>query len=206
MYLPARFPLNIGREPAGGPEFKTRMAETISGNEQRNQDWSRSKHRYDVSHSINSEAEFQTVGAHFRMARGKLHTFRFRDWGDYRCTRTDGLLVPLTATTYQLHKVYGTEVGFQEQRKITRPYSGSVQVWKDGGLQATPANYTINHETGVVTFATAPSPAVLEAAFSFDVPCRYDTDQLKATLIQYNAAAGSSFLSWDSVPTAEVRE
>lgn len=204
-YLSERFPLIIGRDPVGGPGFMTEIASTRSGFEQRNQCWSRSKLEYDFSHDIKSDTMFQVVGAHFRMARGRLHTFRVRDWSDFRCLRADGLLDPITATTFQLHKVYGSVVGFAEEVKITRIYPGSLQIWKDAVLQTLTTHYTVAEETGIVTFASAPGASVIEAACLFDVHCRYDIDKLQATLVQFNAE-GESFHAWKSVPVVEVRE
>lgn len=204
-YLPARFPLLIGRDPVGGPAFMTDIAKTVGGFEQRDERWPTSQHRYDFSQDIKSTAQFREAGAHFRQARGRLHKFRVRDWSDYQCERRDGLLSPLTATTFQTNKLYGDEVAFKEQRKITRVFPGSMQIWKAGFLQTLTVHYDINEETGVVTFLSAPGAALLECAFLFDVPCRYDTDELQATLVQFNGV-GNAFHSWTSVPVVEVRE
>lgn len=200
-YLPVRFPMSIAREPVGGPGFMTRIGETLSGTEQRNEEWSRSRHRFEVSQGIKTETDFREIGAHFRMARGRLHKFRFRDWSDYKCERRDGALLSLTATTFQAYKNYGAAAGFIEARRLTRIYPGSLQVWKDGVLQS----LTVDEETGIATFAIAPGAALLELACSFDVPARYDTDELKATLVQLNKSR-DSFIGWQSVPVVEVRE
>lgn len=204
-YLPKRFPLKIGRDPVGGPGFKTEVATTAAGFEQRNQQWSRSRHRFDFSHAIKDEADFKEVGAHFRMARGKAHKFRARDWSDYVCERDAGLLSSVSATVFQLAKVYGDEAGFEEERRITRVYPGSLQVWKTGALQTLTTHYTLDQETGLVTFTTAPGGSLLECAFSFDVPCRYDTDELQSTLVHFDLGRDSHH-SWTSVPVVEVRE
>jgi uncharacterized protein (TIGR02217 family) len=204
-YLPAPFPDDIAPQPSGGPGWSTDIVMTLSGDEQRNQNWLESRHTYELSHGIRTAAAFKAVGAHFRMARGKLHTFRFTDWADFECERADGGLVEITTTTFQLAKLYGAEMGFTESRRITRPRTGTVQVWKAGTLLTGGTDYTVDVETGIVTFATAPGAATLEAAFDFDVHCRYDTDQLKAVLIRL-ADSDESLLSWDSVPVVEVHE
>ncbi len=205
-YLPERFSLLIGRDPVGGPTFATEIAITRAGHEQRNETHSRSRHRFDFSHDIKSTELFLLVDAHFRMARGRLHKWRARDWADYKCDRSAGALVDLTATTFQLHKVYGTVVGFQEARRITRIFEERpVRVWKNGSLQTLTTHYTVDVETGIVTFVTPPGVAVLECEFWFDVPCRYDTDELQATLVQHTPGA-ESYYAWKSVPVIEVLE
>jgi len=51
-----------------------------------------------------------------------------------------------------------------------------------------------------VTFATAPlSGRVISADFAFDVPVRFDTDRLSATLEDYGVH------SWMDIPLIEVR-
>ncbi|HKW83001.1 MAG TPA: DUF2460 domain-containing protein [Burkholderiaceae bacterium] len=200
-YLSQRFPIDIAPGPMGGPTWSTDVTALRSGEEQRNENWSRSRHEYEASHGIKTADDFVAVGAHFRMARGRAHMFRYKDHADFIAERGEGVLTLITSTTFQLYKQYGSVVGFVEDRKITRPVAGTLQVWKDDVLTAV----TLNAETGVVTFGIAPGAAVLECAFEFDVPVRYDTDKLQATLVHYNEITGSLH-SWASVPLVEVRE
>lgn len=206
-YLSERFPTAVAPAPVGGPSFSTQVNAVLSGEEKRNQNWSRSRHEYEVSHGIRTEAAFVQIGAHFRMARGRAHHFRYKDWGDFTVARLEGELTLLTTTTFQIYKVYGDVMGFEERRKITRPVSGTVSVWQGTVLQTLGSNYTVAVETGIVTFAIAPGMAVIEVACQFDVPVRYDTDTLKATLIRANNLGGQPQLkSWTSVPLVEVKE
>lgn len=206
-YLPKAFPSeHIARGAMGGPGWATSIATTLAGDEQRNQTWERSRHRYEVSHGVKLAAGFRAIGAHFRMARGKTHHFRFRDWGDFRCARADGLLDEITTTTFQLTKVYGDQTGFKEERRITRPVAASVQIWKTGTLQTLTTHYTLDAETGIVTFLGAPGAATIECAFDFDVPCRYDTDELRSTLLIADGGPDEAVVAWESVPIVEVRE
>jgi uncharacterized protein (TIGR02217 family) len=205
MYLPKRFPDNIASEPAGGPGFLTEIAATAAGFEQRDERWPESVHAFDFSQGVKSTTDFKLIEAHFRMARGRLHHFRVRDWADFNCLRAAGRLVMLTSTTFQIHKVYGDLEAFEELRKITRVYPGSLQVWKDGALQTLTTHYDVDEETGVVEFVSSPGEADLGCALQFDVPCRYDTDQLQATLVVLNTR-GDSYHAWKTVPLKEVRE
>ena len=79
---------------------------------------------------------------------------------------------------FQLRKNYttGTET---LQRPITKPVAGTTVVAKDGVPQTITTHYTIDETTGIITFVTAPLAAeVITAGFQFDVPCRFDIDQL----------------------------
>lgn len=201
-YLSQRFPIDIAPGPMGGPTWSTDVVGLRSGEEQRNENWSRSRHEYEASHGIKTNDDYAAVGAHFRMARGRAHVFRFKDHADFITARTDGVLTPITASTFQLGKQYGSVTGFEETRKITRPVAGTLQVWKDGVLLT--IEITLAAETGIVTFIVPPADAVLECAFEFDVPVRYDTDKLQSTLVFYSETG--SLHSWASVPLVEVRE
>jgi uncharacterized protein (TIGR02217 family) len=63
---------------------------------------------------------------------------------------------------------------------ITKPMAGTVTVALDGIEQA--SGWSVDTTTGQITFATAPSDSVvISAGFEFDVPVRFDTDQLDVT-------------------------
>lgn len=204
-YLPEPYPSNGARQPAGGPAFSTTVNTTLIGNEQRNQNWVRSRHSYEESQGIKTAEDFTAVGAHFRMARGKLHHYRKRDWADYQAEREEGGATAITSTTFQLVKRYGAEVGFIEERRITRPSAGTLSVWISGVLQTLTTHYAVDIETGILTIPAAPDADDIECAFEFDVPCRYDTDELKAVLVELDPD-GPSLMSWESIPIVEVRE
>ena len=204
-YLDERFPDSVAAGGQGGPGYSTTVVAVQSGAEQRNQNWTRARHTYEMSQGIKDAADFKAIAAHFRMARGKLHHFRVKDHADYSLARTESSLVLITSTTFQLHKLYGEVSGFEDSRKITRPVSGSVQIWKDAALQTLTTHYTVAHETGIVTFTSPPGGATLEAACEFDVPMRYDTDQLDARLV-HRYQDGSALMQWETVPLVEVRE
>jgi len=100
--------------------------------------------------------------------------------------------------TFQLVKRYGS--GLRDHvRAITKPVAGSVVVAVDG----TPAvSFTLDAATGIVTFLAGSIPgmgAEVTAGFAFDVPVRFDTDQLSINL--QNFASGDI----PEIPVVEVR-
>jgi len=207
-YLDQRFPVRVAAGAQGGPGFSTSVVTLGSGAEARNQNWSRSRHSYDVSHGVKNSADFDSVGAHFRMARGRANHFRFKDWADFSCLQADSTLTQITTTTFQATKRYGAVTALRESRKLTRLVSGTVIVYNTGSpvtQAAGPGNCLVDLETGIVTFGTAPGAVTLQIACQFDVPCRYDADQMTATLVHRNAN-GTSLMGWESVPLVEVYE
>jgi uncharacterized protein (TIGR02217 family) len=70
-------------------------------------------------------------------------------------------------------------------RTITRPAAGTVRA-AVSGIETTA--FTVDAATGLVTFTTAPAAgAAITAGFAFDVPVRFDTDQLSINLQSFTA-------------------
>lgn len=184
-----RFPENIGRGARISTRRRTQVVELASGAEERNASWARSRREFDVSYGIRSADDLQKVVAFFEARLGRLHGFRFKDWSDYksclpsrRPDARDQLLGTGdgSTTAFALRKRYGSEaVGYW--RAITRPIEGSVIVALAEVEQF--SGWSVDHATGVVTFASAPGVGVaVTAGFCFDVPARFDTDQIDVTL------------------------
>jgi uncharacterized protein (TIGR02217 family) len=200
-----RFPEDVSRNMSGGAaRFQTTIATTRAGFEQRSQDWSRARGRWKFAHTKLGD-DYEDLVAFLYMARGRLHGFRFKDWKDCESAREDSALVALTSTTSQLYKAYGDDIDFEYQRKITRPTDGSLSVWKDGALQTEDVGYTVDYETGVITWASPPGASVLEAAFEFDVPCRFEIDAEESDLLA-RKADGTVLVQWDAIEVVELRE
>lgn len=184
-----RFPDNIGRGARGGPERRTRVVELASGREERNAVWADSRRRYDISYGIRRADDLAAVIAFFEARNGRLRGFRFKDWADYRSCAPSGTPAALdqpigtgsgSATTFQLSKRY-TSGSRTWVRPITKPVAGTVLIALGAIVQ--PSGWSVDPTTGIVTFGTAPAPGVaVTAGFEFDVPVRFDTDNLDVTL------------------------
>lgn len=80
----------------------------------------------------------------------------------------------------QLTKVYASGA-YSWTRTITKPVAGTVKVAKAGVLQT--SGFSVDTTTGIVTFTNAPASGVaVTAGFEFDVPVRFDTDELPVVL------------------------
>lgn len=201
-FLAERFPDNISRGATGGPGYSTTVVAAFGGAESRNINWSASRHRYNVSQGIKTGADERECDAFFRKARGRAHSFRFKDWADYQLTVAQSRLVLISGTTYQLSKVYGAdEPTFEEVRKLTRIVAGTLRVYSATALQTEGVGYTVDINTGRVTTALS----ALTASCEFDVPCRFDFDQ-KNTELVYRRGDGTMLVQWDGIEIVEVRE
>lgn len=200
------FPLDLGFEASGGPEFATDVVELASGHEQRNSQWARARLRYEAGIGVRSDADLARLLAFFRARRGQAFAFRFRDPMDWTSApegdsiaATDQLLGTGDGLTlsFPLVKRYGTGDG-AEVRRITRPVAGTVQVAVDGAIRS--SGWTLA-DGGVLRFDTPPpAGAEVTAGFAFDVPVRFATDRLEVSLRGFRAGEPVS------VPLVEVRE
>jgi len=195
-FVETQFPTDISYGSSGGPEYATDVVATNSGHEQRNANWEQARARYNVAHGVKTKAQLDALIAFFRARKGRAYGFRFKDWTDFQATETLGTGDGIT-TIYQLRKSY-LSGGVTETRIIRKPVLGTVQVYKNGALQTTGVG--VNSSTGEVTFVTAPAVGqVISASFQFDVPVRFDTDRLSASLDAYGIH------SWLDIPLVEVR-
>lgn len=192
-----RFPEDISYGSSGGPEYSTDIVEIASGFEQRNSNWSAARARYNVAHGVKTKTQLDALIAFFRARKGRAHGFRFKDWQDYQVTTAQIGTGNGSTTTFQLTKTY-TSGSQSDVRKITKPVSGSITVYLDGVAQT--SGVSINTTTGIVTFTSAPANGkIVTASFEFDVPVRFDTDRLSASLDQYASH------SWYDIPLIEIR-
>src|SRR4051812_16530219 len=100
----SRFPPKISFGAVGGPAFKTEVVPVNSGVESRNQVWEVELGRWEVGHNAREPDDYGPLQAHFRIMRGRAHSFPFKDWTDFSCTT--GVFVLLTSTTFQCYKRY----------------------------------------------------------------------------------------------------
>lgn len=201
-----RFPDNISRGARGGPERRTQIVELASGDEERNASWANSRRRYDVAYGIRRADDLAVVVAFFEARNGRLHGFRFKDWGDHKSCLPSQVPAPTdqpigtgdgTATAFQLVKRYASG-GQIWTRTITKPVAGTVRIALDGAEQL--SGWSVDTTTGVVTFGAAPGAGVaITAGFEFDVPVRFDTDALDVTLDLERLG------SITSIPLLEIR-
>jgi uncharacterized protein (TIGR02217 family) len=201
-----RFPDSISRGAKGGPERRTRIVELASGDEERNASWANSRRRYDVSYGVRRADDLAAVVAFFEARNGRLHAFRFKDWSDYKSCLPSAAPSPTdqiigtgngSTTVFQLVKTY-TSGAQSWARAILKPVAGTVTISLNGVAQG--SGWSVNTTTGIVTFAVPPTTgAVIRAGFEFDVPVRFDTDELPVTLDIERTG------SIPSIPLIEVR-
>ncbi len=203
-----RFPTNVSFGSVGGPERRTEIVTLANGFEERNSPWAQSRRRYDAGLGLRSLDDVETLIAFFEARMGQLHGFRWKDWSDYKSCAPSSVPAPDdqdiaigdgVRTVFQLQKTYVS--GLQTYvRPILKPVAGSVRIALAGDPKVEGLEYSVNVETGEVTFVLPPAlGARIQAGFEFDVPVRFDTDVIQTSVASFQAG------DVPSVPIVEVR-
>lgn len=193
---------------SGGPERQTEIVTLASGFEERNTIWAHSRRRYDAGLGVRTLDDLHEVISFFEARRGMLFGFRWKDWSDFRSCKHSGTLTAFDQVlgegdgetkVFQLSRGY-VSGSYAYRRPILKPVENSVMIGKDGEEAVPGADYLVDHQSGRVTFETAPEPgAALTAGFEFHVPVRFDTDRIEINLASFEAG------EIPSVPIIEVR-
>jgi|ERR1035437_3389999 uncharacterized protein (TIGR02217 family) len=201
MFMECRFPINISYGARGGAGWCTRVEANDGGYELRSPRFAEmsggealvlplQRGRWMVAHQLRNPAEWATLIAFHRLARGRLHGFRFQDWSDFQ-DEGAGVLVTNAVGYPQLAKQYSfpdyiTGLPVFVNRIIYKPQPGSV-VFSDASA--------LDYTTGVVTGGTV---GTTTWTGKFDVPVRFDVDHCELHYRDFN------IVDWPGVPIAEL--
>jgi Holliday junction resolvase-like predicted endonuclease len=119
-----RFPDNISRGARGGPERRTQIVELASRDIERNASWANSRRRYDVVYGIRRADDLAAVVAFFEARNGRLHGFRFKDWGDHKSCLPSGTPSP---TDQEIGTGDGTTTAFQLVKRYASPAATRIR-------------------------------------------------------------------------------
>ena len=184
-FIETQFPPTVAYMSTGGPSFNTTVNMNKAGFETRQVNWITARHMYNVNYGIRNQADFDAIIKLFHVCQGKATGFRFKDWADFKScppiyapANTDQLIGVGDGnnTHFQLVKAY-TVGNLTFTRKIKKPVSGSVLVTTSAGDRS----FTVDTTTGIITFLTGNIPGAgvqVTAGYQFDVPVRFDVDQL----------------------------
>jgi len=200
-FIDQRLPTAIERGAQRIDEEQIEIVTTDGLWEVRNARHSQSLREFSISFAdakLRTGPVIQAVRHMFKVARGALHAFRFRDFTDYQMDAEPFGTGDGATTAFQLKKIYTLD-GETAEVFITRPCTYPVPIIiKNGVVQS--SGYTIDYDTGIVTFSPAVTNGhVLKATLEYDVPVRFDTS-LTSTMAHFTAER------LDSVVLVEVRE
>jgi uncharacterized protein (TIGR02217 family) len=200
-------PVDIVRSASGSPIRRSRR--------------SQSYREFQVTFSIRRRNDILDIISHYEVMGGSEHSFPMRDKFDFRSGRPDDPVTSLDATllttaggpadgvtaTFQAQKQYrftltdNTVIAVNRTIKVIK--TGSLLVAVNGVLQTETTNYTVNYDTGVITFTGGSIPAggspaaTVTAGFEFYVPVCYGPQNPVQTLVALNAGSVASILLYE---------
>jgi uncharacterized protein (TIGR02217 family) len=144
----------------------------------------------------------------FEARSGQLHGFRWKNWSDYKSCAPSAPVADedqLIGTGDGVQRVFHLQKSYRSGlqtyvRPIRKPVLGTVVVAIEGDAKVEGVEFTVDPTTGEVTFTLPPEfGARVTAGFEFDVPVRFDTDQIQTSVASFNAG------EVPKVPVVEVR-
>lgn len=175
------FPLDVALGARGGPTRRTDVVQLASGDEVRRARWSRSLRRWDVAAGVRSLADAERILSFFEAREGRRFAFAFRDPFDHASGQAGADPLP---TDQEIGTGDGETVRFHLSktsdgvvRSIDLAREGSVRV-AVGGVEL-PGGWSLHPLRDSIVFDAPPAEGqVVSAGFLFDVPARFDTDEL----------------------------
>lgn len=190
-----RFPTDLALGSSGGPIRRTEVITLGSGKEQRNARWAHSRRRYNAGYGVKTITDLQTVIEFFEERRGRLFGFRFHDPLDHKSSKAGVEISALDQTIglgngnqkiFKLIKRYGdAETGYV--RRIQKPIEGSLVLALNNAL-VSDDQYTVDWKNGSIEFKEMNIPvngAIITAGFEFDIPVRFDADEISINLTHF---------------------
>ena len=202
------FPAKLSFGSVGGPARRTEVVTLANGFEERNSPWTHSRRRYDAGVGMRSLDDLEALISFFEARRGQLYGFRWKDWSDFKsCPPSQDVAFRDQVigegdgqrTEFSLMKSYRS--GHQTyDRPILKPVAGTVRAGIAGDEQFEAVHYSVDTSTGIVSFFTPPETGrPVTAGFEFDVPVRFDTDEIQISVANFQAG------DVPSVPVVEIR-
>ncbi len=164
-----------------------------SGAEGRQGQWVVGRARWEIGFHQRTPTQAFELLSFFLCRAGRQRIWRFKDWSDFQATLED--TAAIDGSHFQLQKAYSSG-GITYTRTISKPVASTVLVFTDAGAPVV-SGWWVDITTGIVTFGVAPG-YVPKATFEFDVPARFDADELR--LVQDDSGVRST----ESIGVVEV--
>ncbi|MBI4291329.1 MAG: DUF2460 domain-containing protein [Betaproteobacteria bacterium] len=182
------FPEHISAGCKFGPAYSTSIARNLGGYEANNQNWLMPLYEGDVGHAAMKQALFNDLLAFFHGVAGMHNAFRFKHFADWTVTGSQGTLVALSATTWQMYKTY-TYGALTKARKISKPIAGATILGT--------GSYTVDTTSGIITKTAGADPTGWTG--QFHTPVRFNVDKMLPISHTLDT------FEWSSIPIIEKR-
>lgn len=173
----------------GAPVWMVDIARSPAGVEQRVGRRSQSLRRFNVGYQIRRLQDLYDVMAHFEVMNGPMHSFPLHDPLDNQSSAPGDAVSSADAflgtgdgvtAVYPLYKQY-TRGNWSHSRRIALPTPDTLLVQVNSVLKVEDTDYTVDYETGRITFLGGDIPAnghIVRAGFQYRCKVRFDTNDL----------------------------
>lgn len=206
-FLEVQFPTTLSYRAVGGPGFNTTVNLGLSGQEQRNRNWSKSRGKWTVS--LTTPAGFASrqqfadlLNNFFMVVGGKADGFRLKDHKDFRATAQP--IIDVDGNT--MLGITRTIGGRSYVQPITKPITADVVDYQGNALANTvffsgsTVPVTVDYTTGIVS-----GLGVGELVdFQYHYPVRFDVDNLDMQVEESNTRDGQPIVSINSIQLIEL--
>jgi uncharacterized protein (TIGR02217 family) len=203
----AVFPLGVKNEHIT-PVWSSSIAKMGGGTEVRNAWWSDPLRRIEFDLGVITLANFHTFEKHFNARRGRLRGFPYQSKTKFQAT-TEAVGTGDGATAaFQLQVAEG-DASNAYAREIYKVVALSETVFVNAVAKTRTTHYTINNNTGLITFTGGNIPTggqVITATFQFYIPVRYDMDSIDDMELFIFVSGGQQLVSVSGVRLVETRD
>jgi uncharacterized protein (TIGR02217 family) len=193
-----RLPEDIAVGAVYGPEFVTEIVQMQSGREKRNQVRRKSLCVGDLSFAPRLAEDYPELLKFFRGVNGRFNSYRFKDYTDFECALTEGVVAAIDSTHFQLQKKYATG-SLYELRDIQQPIASGLVLKYSGSTLTVTTDYTLDDATGIITISGTHVAGNFTWSGEFDNAVRFDTDKLPTRIDGYRVFTA------EGIPIKEVR-
>ena len=196
IFHEVRCPVIISLGAIGGPIRKSEIIQMENGSEHINSPWEGSIRNFTAETGVKSLDELSYIIGFFEARNGKEIGFRWKDWTDFKSSINSMQISSMDQflgygdgmnSIFQLRKTYGYGDGAYS-RQISKPAVDTVCVKVDDLELRAHHDFDVDYTTGAIELHDAPGSGVpVYSGFEFDVPVRFDVEQLAITMAYFNA-------------------
>lgn len=194
--------LGVNLESVATPRFNTTIAVNGAGVEQRNQNWVYPLWEFTLGGLMLDRGQLEYIVGFFQKVRGRSRPFLWKNWQDWKAKNQSLGTGNGMQTVFQLTKSYGGSNPLIVP--ITRPKANTLAITVAGAISN---DWTVDLNTGKITFSTAPVGAIVATYFEFYYPVRSSVDSINNRFKVIRLADGALLFELDSsIVLQQIRE
>lgn len=182
----------------------------VNGAEYINVVWSQTLREFEIGFKPMLREAWQDIETLQEITDGGASGFLMQDPKDFQVGTGSGVVTSLGGDQYQLEKIYTHAAsGRTKRRNITRPRTAGLVIMVSGVPIAdtdSPAGYSLDVETGILTIASTPSASAVTWTGKFYVPVHFMSDYIDWTMLRPASDEDQRLLAGPSVVLQEIRE